>query len=76
MYASLPLSCPERVVERRDAAKRRQSTTRETPSTPTRIFCGETSRWTISRRYAVVSSFILMRGVEGPGEDIEQHADE
>ena len=48
MYASLPLSCPARVVERRAAARATpKSVMRATPSTPTRMFCGETSRWTI-----------------------------
>ena len=49
MYATLPLSCPVRVTARRDAARAMpKSVMRETPSTLTRMLCGDTSRWTIS----------------------------
>ena len=49
MYASLPLSCPSRVVcdARRPPSRRRSRATRATPSAPTSTFCGDTSRWTM-----------------------------
>ena len=73
MYASLPLSCPARVVERRDAARATpKSVMRAMPSTPTRMFCGETSRWTSSSGWPS-SSLQLVRGVEA-GERVEHDA--
>ena len=45
MYAILPLSCPVRVTARREAARAMpKSVIFETPSTLTRMLCGETSR--------------------------------
>ncbi len=49
MYAILPLSWPARVADRRLAARATpKSVMRVMPSTPTRMFCGETSRCTSS----------------------------
>ena len=48
MYAILPLTWPSRVVWMRPAAfATPKSSTRDVPSEPTRMFCGETSRWTM-----------------------------
>ena len=48
MYESLPLIWPSFVVCTRPAALATpKSSTRGTPSVPTRTFCGETSRWTM-----------------------------
>ena len=45
MYASFPLTSPSRVVWLRPRAfATPKSATRATPSAPTRMFCGETSR--------------------------------
>ncbi len=47
MYPNLPLMRPSWVTCRRPAALAMpKSSTRATPSLPTRMFCGETSRWT------------------------------
>ncbi len=55
MYASLPLSWPSRVVWTRPAALATpKSSTRAMPSTPTRTFCGETSRCTMLERLAAL----------------------
>jgi hypothetical protein len=49
MYASLPLMDPSRVIcSLSMALATPKSSRRATPSTPTRMFCGDTSRWTIS----------------------------
>ena len=48
MYASFPLSCPSRVdVSAHRRLGHAEVDQRACPSTPTRMFCGDTSRWTI-----------------------------
>ena len=69
---ALPLICPSRVVCSRPAAfATPKSSTRATPSVPTRMFCGDTSRCTMSSG-CPCSLLRLVRGVqavEHAGED-------
>ncbi len=59
MYEYLPLSTPERVTVAWSAAfAMPKSTTFTPPSKVTRMFCGETSRWTMPSGLPVWSVFL------------------
>ena len=73
MYASLPLSCPVRVVDSLLVARATpKSESRALPSTPTSTFCGEMSRCTMPNGLAVVV-LQLVRRVE-PREHVDDDA--